>query len=80
MDTEFRTQARIQRKTGTTTPRRMRLTAEGVAESVLRLAQHPRRAVILPGYMRWVVALNGLFPGLVDWAVRKRFVEPERDE
>jgi hypothetical protein len=29
--------------------------------------------------MRWVVALNGLFPGLVDWAIRKRFVEHERE-
>ena len=79
VDTEFRTQARIRRKTGMTTPKRMRLTAEQVAQAVFRLAQHPRRSVILPGYMRWVVALNGLFPGLVDWVVQKRFVERERE-
>jgi hypothetical protein len=79
VDTEFRARARIQRKTGTTTPKRMRLTADEVAEAVLHLARRPRRTVILPGYMRWVVALNGLFPGLVDWAVRKRFVEHERE-
>jgi len=80
VDTEFGTQARIRRKTGMTTPKRMRLTADEVAQAVLRLAQRPRRAVILPGYMRWVVALNALFPGLVDWAVRKRFVEREREQ
>lgn len=39
-------------------------------EDIRRLAQ---------AVLRWVVALNGLFPGLVDWAVRKRFVERERD-
>ena len=80
VDTEFGTQARIRRKTGMSTPKRMRLTADEVAQAVLRLAQRPRRAVIMPGYMRWVVALNGLFPGLVDWAVRVRFVDREREQ
>jgi len=79
VDTEFRAHARIRRKTGMITPKRMRLTAEQVAQAVFQLAQHPRRVVFLPGYMRWVVALNGLFPGLVDWVVRKRFVERERE-
>jgi short-subunit dehydrogenase len=78
VDTEFGAQARIQRKTGITTPPRLRLTTEEVAQAVLRLAQRPRRAVILPGYMRWVIALNTLSPALVDWAVRKYFVARER--
>lgn len=78
VDTDFGTQARFQRKTGITTPERLRLDVDTVAQAVLRLAQRPRRTVILPGVMRWVVALNTLFPGLVDWAVRKRFVELER--
>jgi hypothetical protein len=34
---------------------------------------------MLPGYMRWLVAFSGLFPGLVDWVVNKRFVERERE-
>jgi NADP-dependent 3-hydroxy acid dehydrogenase YdfG len=79
VDTEFRTRARIRRKTGMTTPRRMRLTADEVAQAVFSLAQRPRRAVIMPGYMRFVIAVNRLFPGLVDWAVRVRFVEVERE-
>ena len=79
VDTEFRTLARIRRKTGVTTPKRMRLTAEQVAQAVFHLAKHPQRVVFLPGYMRWVVAFNGLFPGLVDWVVQKRFVEHERE-
>jgi hypothetical protein len=80
VDTEFGTQARIRRKTGITTPDRLRLSAEDVAQAVLRLAQRPRRTVILPGYMRFAVALNALFPAWVDWAIRKRFVEIERDD
>jgi short-subunit dehydrogenase len=80
VDTEFGMRARIRRKTGIRTPKRMRLTAEEVAESVLRLAQRPRRTVILPGYMRWVIAVNMLFPWLVDWVVRKQFVERERKQ
>lgn len=78
VDTEFGAQARIQRKTGITTPPRLRLTAEEVAQAVWRLAQRPRRAVILPGYMRWVILLNMLSPALVDWAVRSYFVARER--
>ena len=80
VDTEFSTRARIRRKTGMTTPKRMRLTADEVAQAVYRLAQRPRRAMILPGYMRWVIALNVLFPGLVDWAIQKQFVEHEREQ
>lgn len=78
VDTEFGTQARIRRQTGITTPSRRRLSANAVAQAVLRLAQRPRRMVILPGYMRWIVALNVISPGLVEWAIRKRFVERER--
>jgi short-subunit dehydrogenase len=80
VDTEFGTQAQIRRKTGITTPTRLRLSADDVARAVYRLAQHPRRTMILPGYMRFAVALNTLVPGWVDWAIRKRFVEPERGE
>jgi short-subunit dehydrogenase len=79
VETEFSAKARIRRKTGMSTPKRMRLTADEVAQAVLRLAKHPRRVMILPGYMRWIVVLNEFFPGLVDWGIRKRFVERERD-
>jgi hypothetical protein len=78
VDTEFGTRARIRRKTGTTTPSWLRLSAEDVAQAVLRLAQRPRRGMILPGSMWFVVALNTYFPGWVDWAIRKYFIEPER--
>jgi hypothetical protein len=78
VDTEFSARARVRRKTGVTTPARMRLTADEVADAVLRLAQRPRRAVILPGYMRLVIWLNAIAPALVDWVIRVRFVERER--
>ena len=80
VDTEFSERAGIRRKTGITTPARLRLSPDDVAQAVLRLAQRPRRAVILPGFMRWAIALNALSPALVDWAIRKRFVEPERGQ
>jgi uncharacterized protein len=79
VDTEFRSHARIQRKTGMTAPKSMRLSADQVARAVFHLAQRPRRAVIIPGYLRLMIATNRLFPGAVDWVMRKRFVERERE-
>jgi short-subunit dehydrogenase len=77
VDTDFSARARVHRKSGVTTPARMRLTADGVAEAVLRLAQRPQRTLILPGYMRLVVWLNAISPALVDWVIRVGFVKRE---
>jgi hypothetical protein len=76
--TDFSQHARIHRKTGVTTPSALLLSPEGVARAVLRLAHHPRRALVIPWPLRWAVRLNGLFPGLVDRIVEQRFVRRER--
>ncbi len=76
--TEFVEIAGIERRTGVTTPGWLTLSADDVARAVLRLAQHPRRVVILPWIMHLAVWLNALSPALVDWAVRRLFVERER--
>jgi hypothetical protein len=57
----------------------MRLSAEAVAASILQVVRRPRRAVIIPAAMRWVVWLNTAFPGLVDTIIERRFTRPERD-
>jgi short-subunit dehydrogenase len=76
--TEFDEHAKISRKTGTTTPSRLRLRPEQVAREVYKLTRHPRRSLILPRVMWVVVWLNNLIPGLVDRMIEARFVIPER--
>lgn len=76
--TEFSQHARIKRKTKTTTPASLRLSAEDVARAVLRLTRKPRRNLVIPWQMRLVVWSNILFPRLVDcWIVKRTFVTPE---
>ncbi len=50
------------------------LSAEAVARRVVRLAEHPRRAVILPWWFRPVLWADALSPALVDWFLRVAFV------
>jgi hypothetical protein len=76
--TEFNHHAGIQRKTGATTPEWLKLSAEDVAEAIYRLVRQPRRQVILPWPMYFAIGLNTLLPGVIDFAVQKLFVEPER--
>ena len=76
---DFGSQAGARRKTGLTTPRVLRLSSEEVARAVLRVIKRPRRTVILPPAMQMAVWLNAALPGLVDWAVERWFVRPERD-
>lgn len=78
VDTEFRQVAGIQRATKVTTPKALRLSADDVAKNVLKLALHPRRVLIIPWPMQWVVWINTILPGLLDWTSQKFFVIPER--
>jgi uncharacterized protein len=56
-------------------PAFLRLTSVGVARRIVRLAKHPQRTVIMPGYFRPVMFFEYIFPGLVDWILNKFFVE-----
>ncbi len=47
----------------------LNMTPEYVARQVVRLAKHPRIAVIIPWWMAPVVWLDAHFPYLVDWAL-----------
>jgi NADP-dependent 3-hydroxy acid dehydrogenase YdfG len=76
--TEFNEHAKINRKTGYTTPKSIKLTSVEVAEAVWRLVQKPRRVAILPGVMRFTIWMNRFFPGVVDYFIEKRFTIPER--
>jgi len=79
VDTEFKSHTGVKRKTGISTPKKLRLTADQVALSVWQIVQRPRRSVVLPGIYRFAVGFNSLFPGLMDWIVEKRFTRVERD-
>ncbi len=78
--TEFEQRAHTRRKTRVTTPPWLLLSAEQVAQASWRLAQRPRRTLVLPWILRPPMWINALLPGFVDWAIRKLFVEAERRE
>jgi short-subunit dehydrogenase len=78
--TEFTEHAGINRKTNAKTPKFMLLTAEQVANVVIKLVRRPRRMVILPWLWSVTVFMNKLFPGFVDYTTINRFTIPERED
>jgi short-subunit dehydrogenase len=78
--TEFGSHAGIKRKTTYTTPRFMLLTAEQVAEAVVKLVSRPRRMWIIPWLWRFSVWMNRNFNGLTDYSLIKNFTIPERED
>ncbi|MFC2052852.1 SDR family NAD(P)-dependent oxidoreductase [Chloroflexota bacterium] len=78
VDTEFEERAHIQRKTGTRTPKALRLSADEVAQAVLHLTRRPKRSLVIPWQMCIVFGINRFMPGLVDWLTERYFVIPER--
>jgi hypothetical protein len=77
--TEFKQHTGAARKTGRTTPASLRLEPEEVAQVILKVVNHPRRTVIMPWQMGFMVWMNSLFPGIVDWIIENRFTRLERD-
>lgn len=59
------------------------MTSEYVARRIIGLARHPRRALVIPWWFGPLVAVDTLFPWLVDWLVKvvftKRFHKLESD-
>lgn len=78
VDTEFAEVAGIHRTTNIYTPRFMNLSAEQVAQAVWRLARRPRRMLVIPWTLRVAGWANAIMPGVLDWAIEKLFVAPER--
>ena len=78
--TEFTQHAGIKRKTNARTPKSMLLTAEQVANAVVKLVKRPRRMLIIPWLWSVAVFMNRFLPGLVDYTTIKRFTIPERED
>ena len=78
--TEFTQHAGIRRKTNAKTPKSMLLTAEQVANAVIKLVKRPRRMLIIPWLWSVTVFMNRFLPGLVDYTTIKRFTIPERED
>jgi short-subunit dehydrogenase len=76
--TEFGEKAKIKRKTKISTPGFLKLTADDVAQSVIKVVEKSRRAVIIPGLMRPTVWLSVVFPGIVDRIIERQFTRRER--
>lgn len=77
--TEFVEHMGSERKSGFKTPTWLVLTSEDVARAVWNLIQHPRRAVVLPGFFSWIILLEKWFPGLVDWGIERFFIRRDRE-
>jgi short-subunit dehydrogenase len=78
--TEFSRHAGIKRKTNAATPKFMLLTADQVADAVLKLVRRPRRMLIIPWLWSVTVFMNKFLPGLVDFTTIHRFTIPERED
>ncbi|MCE9646124.1 MAG: SDR family oxidoreductase [Chloroflexi bacterium] len=78
--TEFSQHAGIKRKTNAATPKFMLLTADQVADAVLKLVRRPRRMLIIPWLWSVTVFMNKFLPGLVDYTTIHRFTIPERKD
>jgi short-subunit dehydrogenase len=76
--TEFTQHAGIKRKTNAKTPKFMLLTAEQVAQAVVKLVRHPRRMWVIPWLWSVTVFMNRFLPGLVDRTTINNFTIPER--
>ncbi len=79
VETEWGDHVGYRRRTGVTTPRRLRLSPEYVARAVVGLVERPRRQVILPPIARILVWFNCVAPWTAD-LVTRRFVLMERGE
>lgn len=77
---EFKAHTGSERKTGYTTPKWLLLSPDDVASAVLSMVRTPRAERVLPAVMRFMVLLNRVAPGLVDWTARRKFVIAEREE
>jgi short-subunit dehydrogenase len=64
-------------------PKFLTMSSETVARRTVRLAERPRRTVILPWYYRIAFFFDHFTPGLVDWFLKvafvKRFHKPTTD-
>jgi hypothetical protein len=56
-------------------PRWINLSSEYIARRIVGVARHPRRALVIPWWFSLLVAIDTLFPGLVDWLVNAVFVK-----
>jgi uncharacterized protein len=57
------------------TPGWIYMTSDYVARRIVWLAEHPRRALVIPWWFGPLIAIDTLFPGLVDWFLRVTFVQ-----
>lgn len=78
--TDFASHAGIKRKTNATTPKFMLLTAEQVAQAVVKLVGKPKRMWIIPWMWGFTVFMNRFLPGFVDYLTINRFTIPERED
>jgi short-subunit dehydrogenase len=78
--TSFAQEDIMKRRTGIRSPKAIVLGPEVVAKAVVDSVFRPKRSIVLPFTMRPIICLNQLWPNLIDWAVKRFYVERERVE
>jgi short-subunit dehydrogenase len=56
------------------------MTSEYVASQVVKVAKHPRRRTVLPGWAAPAIWLDETFPALADWLIYNAFTKRYREE
>jgi short-subunit dehydrogenase len=77
--TEFEQHVQRPSQVQVATPGWLPLSAERVAQEVWRIAQRPRRTVVIPRVMWLAVWLNAITPRLVDTGIRMLFTQKMRE-
>jgi short-subunit dehydrogenase len=80
VETAFGRHAGRERKTQSTTPKFILLTAEDVGRAVVQLVHHPRPMWLIPWLWTLPALINKLFPSIVDYLTINKFTIPERAE
>jgi len=78
VDTEFSLHTEANYQSDFLYPKAFRLSAEKVAQTILRVARSPKRDVILPRMMVFAKWLNIFLPGWIDAMIERKFIRPER--
>lgn len=74
----FAEESVVRRRTRFRTPRGWVLSPRETGEAIARLAERPRRVIVLPRRMAPLLTLARIWPGLVDWVTERFFVRRER--
>ncbi len=73
VDTEFGQDPDVNWNTTTVTPKFALLSAQSVANQILNMIRRKKTRSVIPGFMRFAILGDALFPGIFSWILSKYF-------